>query len=88
MSALSKLKHDINAKRNAERANAQRCVVVVGTTTRVRGLSEANTHVYKPADVCSCIHSVSYTMPCKHCKRDVKIANANLLRLKARLQST
>jgi hypothetical protein len=88
MSALTQLIRKINAKRNAERASSQRCVVVVVATKRERGLSEANTHVYKPADVCSCIHSVSYTMPCKHCRRDKRSSEINLAKLKAKLSIT
>jgi len=87
-SSLSKLKHDINAKRNAERANAQRCVVVVCATTRERSTSEANTHVYKPADVMTCFHDVSYTMPCTKCKRNNADARREQKRVKALLSIT
>ena len=85
MSALTQLIRKINAKRDAKRSAAMRCVVVVGTTTRERGRTDANTHVYKPADVCSCIHSVSYTMPCTKCKRTNADARREQKRVKALL---
>jgi len=88
MSALTQLIRKINAKRDAKRSAAMRCVVVVGTTTRVRGLSEANTHVYKPVDVMTCFHDVSYTLPCAKCRRTRSEANTNLSKLKAKLSIT
>jgi hypothetical protein len=88
MSALTQLIRKINAQRNAERANAQRCVVVVVATKRERSTSEANTHVYKPADVMTCFHSVSYTMPCTKCRRSVADSRREQKRVKALLSIT
>jgi hypothetical protein len=85
MSALTQLVRRINAKRNAERANAQRCVVVVVSTRRVASVSEPNSHSYRAANVMTCFHDISYTMPCTKCRRTRSDAERYLTQLKRKL---
>lgn len=88
MSALAQLKRRLVEQRVADVKSRQRCVVVVASTRRERGRTDANPNAYRAADVCSCIHSVSYTMPCKHCRRDKNSADINLAKLKLKLSIT
>ena len=87
MFTLARLKREIIERRSSEAKAKQRCVVVVANTTRKRGRTDANSFSYRAADVLSCLHSVSYTMPCKHCRRSTQDANANRARIAQKLKN-
>jgi hypothetical protein len=88
MSALALLKRHLDEQRVASAKASQRCVVVVGTTTRERGRTDANPNAYRPADVMTCLHSVSYTMSCTKCRRTKQDAAARVAKLKLMLSIT
>lgn len=88
MSALALLKRRLDEQRNADAKARQRCVVVVASTRRTRGISEPNPNAYRAADVMTCFHDVSYTMPCKHCRRTSEDAMRNISKLKLKLSIT
>ncbi len=52
---------------------------------RVKSASERENVVH---DALSCLHSVSYTMPCVKCRRSKEDASNNLAKLKLKLSIT
>lgn len=54
-------------------------------TKREKSKNERETLTH---DALSCLHGVSYTMPCTKCRRTTQDANENLSKLKAKLSIT
>lgn len=88
MSALALLKRRLDEQRNADAKSRQRCVVVVASTRRERGRTDANPNAYRAADVMTCFHDVSYTMSCTKCRRTKQDAAARVAKLKLMLSIT
>lgn len=81
MFTLARINRRILEKRANARSERIRAVAVIVRQSREPSLTEPSSHAYRAADILTCVHSVSYTMPCKHCRRTRSEARGNFERL-------
>ena len=71
-------------RRDNLRAAEQNAAWVI-RRSKVKRIPSKNERETRVPDAMSCLHSVSYTMPCSKCHRNASEAKINLERLKAKL---
>ena len=82
---LAKLERRLREQRNAERSASIVCIVVTIPAKREASLGESTRSGYRALDILTCLHGVSYTMPCAKCKRSKLEAERERKRIKALL---